>query len=93
MAAWHRSRHADLGLRAVGLLLCGLAYAAIARLAVLQVHPQAAGALAYGLGAVAGVAGSGGSAMLTLGRRLFDDVTVSPRWHGPPDAARRGGRT
>lgn len=76
MAAWHRSRRTDLGLRAAGLLLCGLAYAAIVRLVALHASPPWPGTLAYGLAAIGVVAGSGGGAMLFLGHHLFDEVEV-----------------
>jgi hypothetical protein len=81
MAAWHRSRRADLGLRALGLLLCCLSAVALGRLAAMHVPPQSAGAVAYGLAAAGAVAASGGGAMLFLGRHLFDEIELSARWH------------
>lgn len=86
MAAWHRSRRADLGLRASGLLLCWISYAAIARLVALHVPPQSAGALAYGLAAIGFIAASGGSALLFLGHHLLDEIEVSARWRPKPDS-------
>jgi hypothetical protein len=80
MTAWHRSRRADLGLRASGLLLCGIAYAAVSRLCGLHPSAQTAGAGACAWAAIAFVAASSGSAMLMLGRHLFDAIRVSQRW-------------
>ncbi len=47
MGAWHRSRRADLSLRASGLLLCGIAYTAVSRLCAMYVSPQTADVFAY----------------------------------------------
>lgn len=85
MAAWHRSQRADLGLRALGLLLCWLSYTAIVRLVAMHVPAQAADIVAYGLATVGFVAASSGSAMLILGNHLFDEIEVSARWRGIPD--------
>ena len=76
MAAWHRSRRADFGLRVSGLLLCGIAYAAIARLFAMHAPPQTVNALAYAL-ATAGFlcAGTGGS-LVMLGHQLFEEIEV-----------------
>jgi len=82
MAAWHRSRRADVGLRVSGLLLCGVCYAAIWRLVAMHVPAQSAGALASALAATAFLAASAGSAMLTMGTHLFDVTDVGPRWRG-----------
>ena len=81
MAAWHRSRRADMGLRAAGVLLCCLSYAAFARLMAMRTPPQTADAVAYLLAAIGFTAASIGSAMLLLGNHLFDKVEVSARWH------------
>lgn len=82
MAAWHRSVKADLGLRVVGLILCGMAYLAIARLFALHppAPPKSAGALAYGLATIGFLGGSVGGAMTTLGHHLFDEIEISDRW-------------
>lgn len=90
MAAWHRSLKADLGLRFMGLLLCGLAYVAMSHLVALHLGtlpkspsraaPRAAGAIAYGLATLGFLCGSAGCAMTTLGRHLFDEVEISARW-------------
>jgi hypothetical protein len=87
MAAWHRSRRADLGLRGTGLLLCWTSYGAIARLAALHVAPPSAGALAYGLAAAGFLAASAGGALTALGRHLFDQIEVGSRQQD--DAASR----
>jgi hypothetical protein len=81
MAAWHRSRRADMGLRAAGVLLCCLGGAAIARLVAMRTPPQTADALAFLLAAIGFLSASAGSAMLFLGSHLFDHIEVSARWH------------
>lgn len=80
MAAWHRSRRADLGLRASGLLLCGTAYTALSRLCAMPLAPDTVGALAFALAAIGLLAASAGSAMAALGHHLFDQIKVSERW-------------
>ncbi|MEG8038677.1 hypothetical protein QP166_04680 [Sphingomonas sp. LR60] len=85
MAAWHRSRRADIVLRATGLLLCWVSYTAIARLVAMHVPPLKAGVLAYGIAAVGFMAASAGTALTILGHHLFDEVEVSARWRGRPD--------
>lgn len=85
MVAWHRSRRADLGLRATGLLLCWISYTALARLVGMQASPQAARIAAFGLAFVGFLGASMGMAMLLLGSHLFDQVKVSSRWRPRPD--------
>ena len=85
MVAWHRSRRADIVLRATGLLLCWVSYTAILRLFAMHVPPQKAGVLAYGIAAVGFMAASAGSALTILGHHLFDEIEVSARWRGRPD--------
>jgi hypothetical protein len=80
MAAWHRSRRADMGLRAAGSLLCWLSLAALARLVAIRPPAQSADAVACLLAAIGFVAAGAGSAMLFLGGHLFDEVEVSARW-------------
>lgn len=85
MAAWHRSRRVDIVLRAMGLLLCWVSYAAIARLVALHPLPEKAGVLAYGVAATGFIAASAGSALTLLGHHLFDEIEVSARWRGRED--------
>lgn len=80
MAAWHRSRRADLGLRASGLLLCGIAYTAVSRLSAMHVSPQTADVFAYAFAAICFLGASAGSALVMLGHHLFDEIQVSERW-------------
>ena len=80
MAAWHRSRRADIVLRATGLLLCWVSYAAISRLVAMHVPPRQDGVLGYGLAAIGFVAASSGGALTLLGDHLFDRIEVSERW-------------
>lgn len=84
MVAWHRSRRADIVLRASGLLLCWVSYTAISRLITMHVPPQKAGVLAYGIAAVGFMAAGAGSALTLLGHHLFDEIEVSARWRGHP---------
>ncbi|WP_156346989.1 hypothetical protein [Sphingomonas sp. Leaf33] len=85
MAAWHRSRRADIGLRATGLLLCWVSYTAMSQVVAMHVSPHKAGILAYGIAAVGFIAASAGSALTLWGRHLFDEIEVSARWRGRPD--------
>ena len=80
MTAWYRSRRADFGLRASGLLLCGIAYAAVACLCAMRISPQTVGALACALAAIGFLGASAGSAMVLLGHHLFNQIEVSARW-------------
>lgn len=80
MVQWHRSRSGDLALRAGGLSLCALSYVAVARLASMHVPPMKAGLISFVLAAFGFVAASVGGLLVTLGRRLFDEVEVSARW-------------
>ena len=80
MVAWHRSVPVDLGLRASGLLLCGIAYAALSRLFAMHVSPQTAGLLASTLAALSFLGASAGSALAMLGHHLFDQISVGERW-------------
>ena len=79
MERW-RTRRADRGLRLLGLVLLAVAGGALRWLWALHVPHEAAGLLAYGLGAVAYVGTSSGAALVILGRHLFDEVAVSARW-------------
>jgi hypothetical protein len=90
MAAWHRSRRADLGLRALGLGLCAVAYLAIARLVAIAQPLQTAGALAFVLAAIGFLGASAGSAMTLLGNHLFDEIEISAHWqHQSQDEQKR----
>jgi hypothetical protein len=80
MATWHRSRSADLGLRALGLALCGVAYLALSRLIATTQPAQPASAIALALAAIGFLGASAGGAMVVLGNHLFDEVEVSARW-------------
>ncbi|KQU58810.1 hypothetical protein ASG67_16920 [Sphingomonas sp. Leaf339] len=80
MTAWHRSRRADLGLRASGLLLCAIAYTAVLRLSAMHISSQNAGAFAYAFAAICFLGASAGSALVMLGHHLFDEIEVSERW-------------
>jgi hypothetical protein len=86
MTAPHRQRHVDLGLRAVGALLCCIAYVAIAHLVAMHIRPRSAGAIAYGLATAGFLSASAGSAMTVLGHHLFDAIEVSQRWQHRPQA-------
>lgn len=87
MAKWHHGRCGDLGLRAVGLLLCGMAYLAIHRLCAVQVGAQAWGTAAFALATLGFSGASAGSALLALGHHLLEPVEVGVRWRARPDPA------
>lgn len=80
MAAWHRARRADIGLRALGSGMCGLAGLAAQRLLGLSVPPHPPGLPAVALATLAFLGASAGSALLLLGAHLFDRIEVSARW-------------
>lgn len=82
MVAWHRSRQADLGLRALGLMSWTMAYFAVRTLVAMRISPQSAGALAYGLATIGFLGASAGSALAFMGNHLFDEIEVSSRWRG-----------
>ena len=77
MAAWHRSRSADIGLRISGLILCMAAWAGLARLFAM---PAPAGIAAFGCAAGGFLCASAGSALALLGAHLFDRIETSARW-------------
>ncbi|MFD1951211.1 hypothetical protein ACFSGX_10590 [Sphingomonas arantia] len=86
MAAWHRSKQADIGLRVAGLALWGVAYAALTLLEALAkptLHGPTA-LLAIALAATLFLCASTGAALITLGNHLFDRITVSGRWQRLP---------
>ena len=82
MVAWHRSGTADIGLRALGLLLCVIAYLSISHLIAVQSPSpeQAVGAGSFLLAAIGFLSASVGSALTCLGSHLFDPVEISTRW-------------
>lgn len=82
MGTWHRSWKASIGLRAVGMALCSLAWAAIARLA--SYPPTAPGLIPYLLAGLGVISASAGGALAFLGPRLFTPVRVSAPWHRYP---------
>jgi len=79
MAAWRQSWVGEVGLRFMGLALCGLAYLALSSLMTMQAPPPAADLTAYGLAAIGSLAAS---AALIPGRLLFDQINVSSQWRG-----------
>jgi hypothetical protein len=84
MAAWHRSRRADLGLRASGAFFCWLACTALAHLVAMHAPPRSPGLIPCGLAAIGFLSASGGSLLLVLGRNIFDEVTLGARWRREP---------
>ncbi|WP_287977205.1 hypothetical protein [Sphingomonas sp.] len=89
---WHRSRRADLGLRAGGLCLLLIAGLAWRRLIALHIASGGADAFAFLLALIAFLSASLGSAATLLGGHLFDEVEVSARWRraGPDRALPNG---
>lgn len=80
MAAWHQTRRADGALRGSGLILWEIAYAAITHLYAEHPSPVSPGAMALALAAIGFLGASIGSALVMLGRHVFDEVEVSSRW-------------
>ena len=76
MTAWHRSRKADIALRLLGLVLCGVSYLAVSHLYDrAQAHPGAdADVLSLAWAAVGFIAASTGGLLAFLGNHLFDQV-------------------
>jgi hypothetical protein len=81
MSAWYRAHRVDWALRATGLVLCSLAYAAFVHLMALHIGAHSAGLLAYGLAASGFLCASAGSALAILGSRLFERIDVGARWY------------
>ncbi|MGB3845611.1 MAG: hypothetical protein WA940_07060 [Sphingopyxis sp.] len=90
MTKWHQTRTADLGLRTVGAALVAAGWAIAVRLHQLApaATPRDAGSLLLFLSAAAFLCASAGSALLFVGRGLWECVEVSERWRrvAPPDA-------
>ena len=80
MAVWHRSWKADIGLRLLGLLSCGLAWAALSHLFAMRPPARSPAGLAYALAAIGFLSASAGAALTFLGHHLFDEIEVSSRW-------------
>jgi len=80
MVLWHRSWQAGIGLRRVGLVSCGVAYAALSHLFSMRLPARAPGVLAYALAALGFLSASAGAALVGLGHHLFDQIEVSSRW-------------
>ena len=90
---WHRRKYADASLRLIGLALLALA-AVIGRRLFAAADPQAIiKPMAYLLGLLFFAGASSGTALLALGRHLFDQVELSARWtiHSQPRANRSAG--
>ena len=91
MQDWHHRRSTDVGLRLGGAMLCGISWLAIRtfvhiRLATLPASP---GLLAFALATLGFICASAGSALLTIGHHIFDEVEVSERWRSRPAAKER----
>ncbi len=85
MVTWHRNWRTDLGLRGVGVILYGLAYLAIARLAALPLASHGGeaagfGMAAYGCATIGFLGMSAGSILTLCGAHIFDKIRVSARW-------------
>lgn len=93
MTIWHRTKQADLALRAAGVVLCAVSWAGIAELIARTEQAPAHGPdlLAFCLAIVGFLAASAGSGLLLLGGHIFDQVEVSDRWRRRgATAVRRG---
>jgi hypothetical protein len=82
MVAWHRSIKADLGLRFLGLVLCGISFLAVSHLYGLRQAHRGGDPdfLCFGLAAIGFLAASAGGALTCLGNHLFDEVEVPARY-------------
>ena len=80
MAAWPRSRRAAGALRGGGLILWMIAYSAMTHLRAGHPSPVSPGAMALALATIGFLGASAGTALVMLGRHLFDEVEVSARW-------------
>ncbi|TCP65810.1 hypothetical protein [Sphingomonas sp. PP-CE-1G-424] len=90
MAAWHRDWRTDLGLRGAGVILCAVAYLAIAQLLALCLSSRGGEILAHGsvvygpatfaLAAVGFLGTSAGSVLVLCGTHIFDEIVISARW-------------
>lgn len=82
MTAWHRSTKANLLLRALGLILGGISYAAVSRVYDLcAATPDGyLDQICFRLAAVSFVAASAGAALMCLGNHLFDEVELPARY-------------
>lgn len=82
MAAWHRSRKADLGLRLLGLVLCAIAYGSISQLIVVRAAHvgEDPDIFCFALAALGFLAASAGGALTCHGHHLFDEIEVPARW-------------
>lgn len=78
----HHDIRVDIGLRAAGIVLCGLSYLAargIVMLDLTQAHSKP-GVDMFALAAAAFLSVSAGTALLALGHHIFDEVAISHRW-------------
>jgi len=82
MHSWKRDWRTDLGLRLFGIASCGVSCLAINTLTRLRlpdghIPPDI---LAFALAAAGFLCASAGAVLLFLGRHIFDEVEISPRW-------------
>jgi hypothetical protein len=89
MKKWHETRAANIGLRALGIVLVGIGW-----LFALRLHhmapitgPRDPGALMIILSAATFLGASAGSALLFVGPGLWETVEVSERWRRQPTQA------
>lgn len=90
MAAWHRDWRTDLGLRGAGVILCAVAYLAIARLVAVCLPSRGGDILAHGaavygpatfaLATIGFLGASAGSVLVLCGTDIFDEIVISARW-------------
>ena len=90
---FHERKYASLGLRLAGLALFGLG-ALIWRHLFAAADPTARlRALPYFLALIGMASTSVGTALVMLGRHLFDQVDLSPRWTIHASRLAAGGRS
>ena len=86
MKKWHETRAANIGLRALGIVLVGIGWLFALRLhhMALITGPRDPGALMIILSAATFLSASAGSALLFVGPGLWETVEVSVRWRRLP---------
>jgi hypothetical protein len=89
MKKWHETCVANIGLRALGIVLFGIGWLLVLRLhhMALTTGPRDAGALMIFLSAATFLSASAGSALLFVGPGLWETVDVSLRWRRLPPRA------
>lgn len=86
MKQWHESLAANIGLRAIGIVLLGIGWWVVVRLHQITLATPARDNSTFMmmLAAIVFLCASAGSALLFVGSGLWESVEVSERWLPPP---------